>query len=305
MASPTRTGSRAASAPPGWSGCSGACGAFIEAAQWQQYRALKYQIETMRRQPALAGYVITEFTDCHWESNGLLDMRRNPRVFHDAFAAINAETVVVPSWDRVAYWSGEPIRVELAAAHGGGERVPDVMLRWRCGAGGGRSRALPPGARRARPAARHVLGARPGEPRRSTARAGAGAAGRVLATNHLELTVLPRRADGRPPRMSRSGRAGELADRIQALGYRLSAFAARGGCRDCPGAGRKPLCRDPRRRARRCFWPTSPWSCSRSSRIGRRPGWSGEAGRCGKAIGSRPSRGCGAMGRSRVSPAGR
>ena len=33
----------------------------------------------MRRRPGLAGYVITEFTDAHWEANGLLDMKRNPR----------------------------------------------------------------------------------------------------------------------------------------------------------------------------------------------------------------------------------
>ena len=85
-----------------------------------QYRALKYQIEKMRRQPAFAGYVITEFTDCHWESNGLLDMRRTPRVFHDAFGAINAETVVVPSWERVvtgrASRSGCGSRPRMAAA---------------------------------------------------------------------------------------------------------------------------------------------------------------------------------------------
>ena len=48
---------------------------FVIAAQWQQFRALKYEIEAMRRKPNLAGYVITELHDCHWESNGLLDMR--------------------------------------------------------------------------------------------------------------------------------------------------------------------------------------------------------------------------------------
>ena len=97
----------------------GSLGAFVEAAQWQQYRALKYQIETMRRQPALAGYVITEFTDCHWESNGLLDMRRNPRVFHDAFAAINAETVVVPQLGARRLLVG---RADPGRARGGARR---------------------------------------------------------------------------------------------------------------------------------------------------------------------------------------
>src|SRR5918993_5389688 len=67
---------------------------FVLACQWQQFRALKYQIEAMRRKPSLAGYVITELHDCHWESNGLLDMRRNPRVFHELFHIINADTVI-------------------------------------------------------------------------------------------------------------------------------------------------------------------------------------------------------------------
>jgi Glycosyl hydrolases family 2, sugar binding domain/Glycosyl hydrolases family 2/Glycosyl hydrolases family 2, TIM barrel domain len=197
----------------------GSLAAFIEAAQWHQYRALKYQIETMRQQPALAGYVITEFTDCQWESNGLLDMRRNPRVFHDAFAASNAETVVVPSWERVAYWSGEQVQVGLAAAHGGGQRLPEVMLRWRCGPAEGEAgpfdlehgvRDLPP-AMFAAPAVESSAVQRVELELR--------AARRVLATNHLELTILPRR--GAVPAMN-IWATDELSDRIQALGYRLA-----------------------------------------------------------------------------------
>jgi Glycosyl hydrolases family 2, sugar binding domain/Glycosyl hydrolases family 2 len=200
----------------------GSLGAFIEAAQWQQYRALKYQIETIRAQPALAGYVITEFTDCLWESNGLLDMRRNPRVFHDAFRAINAETVIVPSWDRVSYWADEPVRVELAAAHGGGERVSGVTLRWRLNAAAGQVgpvdlehgvRDLPPAIFSA-PAlqgpATHRLELELVKD------------DRALATNHLELTVLPRRA-APPARNFQVWASEEIANRIQALGYRLAA----------------------------------------------------------------------------------
>jgi hypothetical protein len=93
---------------------------FVEAAQWQQYRALKYEIEVMRRRPALAGYVITEFTDAHWECNGLLDMRRNVRVFHHDFAAINADLIIIPRWERLTYWDGEPLRVDLTVSNGAG-----------------------------------------------------------------------------------------------------------------------------------------------------------------------------------------
>jgi hypothetical protein len=199
----------------------GSLGAFVEAAQWQQYRALKYQIETMRRQPAFAGYVITEFTDCHWESNGLLDMHRNPRVFHDAFAAINAETVVVPGWERVAYWSGEPIRVGLAAAHGGGERLRDVMLRWRCGPAAGEAGPLhlEHGVRNLPPAMFEAPALE--SPAVQRLELELEAVGQVLATNHLELTILPRRGTS-PAKDVQVWAMGELRDRLQALGYRLA-----------------------------------------------------------------------------------
>src|SRR5918993_62825 len=101
---------------------------FVTGAQWQQFRALKYQIEAMRRKPQLAGYVITELHDCHWESNGLLDMRRNPRVFHELFRIINADTVIVPKWERVSYWSGETAQLQIAIAHGAGPVLDGCQL---------------------------------------------------------------------------------------------------------------------------------------------------------------------------------
>src|SRR5918998_2564970 len=101
---------------------------FVTAAQWQQFRALKYQIEAMRRKPQLAGYVITELHDCHWESNGLLDMKRNPRAFHDVFATINADTVIVPKWERVSYWAGETASLGVSVAHGAGPVLDGAQL---------------------------------------------------------------------------------------------------------------------------------------------------------------------------------
>ncbi|WP_445501011.1 glycoside hydrolase family 2 protein [Microvirga sp. G4-2] len=101
---------------------------FVIAAQWQQFRAFKYEIEAMRRKPNLAGYVITELHDCHWESNGLLDMRRNTRVFHELFHIFNTDTVIVPKWERASYWSGETVALELAVAHGAGAPLENCHL---------------------------------------------------------------------------------------------------------------------------------------------------------------------------------
>ena len=143
---------------------------FVEATQWQQFRALKYQIEAMRRRPQIAGYVITELTDCHWEANGLLDMRSNPRVFHNLFHSINADTVILPTLDRPAYWSGDAVRLSLCVAHGGPnplepaaldislDRADDVGNPLHRARRGGRSRhdfAETPGGRALLPAPSH------------------------------------------------------------------------------------------------------------------------------------------------------
>jgi hypothetical protein len=104
---------------------------FAAATQWQQYQALKYQIESMRRRCEIAGYVVTELTDVHWECNGLLDMQRNPRVFHHLFRTINADTVIIPDWERVTYRTGEEVCVGLIVSHAAGADCEGSRLSWR------------------------------------------------------------------------------------------------------------------------------------------------------------------------------
>ena len=77
------------------------------ASQRMQFTALKYQIEQMRRYPSIVGYIITEFTDVHWESNGLLDMCRNPKAYYDVIGQVNSPDAIVPTdWERIAGDSG-------------------------------------------------------------------------------------------------------------------------------------------------------------------------------------------------------
>lgn len=197
---------------------------FVEAAQWQQFRALKYQIEAMRRRPQLAGYVITEFTDCHWESNGLLDMKRNPRVFHDVFSTINADTVIVPRWGRLAYWAGEALDIEVAIAHGAGAPIEDARLH----VGFGEEEVVLP-VPRLEPGVVLALGAVPlPAPAQTTPRMRRldftlrTADGRLVAENHLDVAVHPAR--------SAEGLAGlrlwspdvDVAEHLAKLGYTIS-----------------------------------------------------------------------------------
>lgn len=102
---------------------------FIEAAQWQQFRALKYSIEFIRSKAAISGYVITELSDTHWESNGLLDMRRNPRVFHHQFASINSATILIAKWSRLSFWSNERATFEILVARGDDRNLSDLTLK--------------------------------------------------------------------------------------------------------------------------------------------------------------------------------
>lgn len=90
---------------------------FAIATQWHQYNAMKFEIEAMRRQPNIVGYVITEFTDTYWESNGLLDFNRCEKVYHSKMAAFNAPDVVIPYIHRFAYWDDETARITLYASH--------------------------------------------------------------------------------------------------------------------------------------------------------------------------------------------
>jgi hypothetical protein len=117
---------------------------FIQAVQGYQWMNLKYQIEVMRRHPTIMGYVITEFTDVHWESNGLLDMNRNPRTFSDRFHMVNADVVIVPIVDRYAGWGGASFYFNVQLSTGAVD-MPQSKLYWQAGALNGSITVAPTG----------------------------------------------------------------------------------------------------------------------------------------------------------------
>lgn len=88
-----------------------------EVSQEQQWLSLKYEIEEMRKHTSIVGYVITEFTDLHWESNGLLDMCRNRKVFHHRLAALQAQDLIIPDHKRTAFWGGERFTLPVLLSH--------------------------------------------------------------------------------------------------------------------------------------------------------------------------------------------
>jgi hypothetical protein len=87
------------------------------AAQELQYESLKFEIEDLRRHPSVAGYVITEFTDVHWECNGLLDHARNPKGHYQRLKEINGPDAVVLIPTERRYRSGQRATVEIHVSH--------------------------------------------------------------------------------------------------------------------------------------------------------------------------------------------
>jgi hypothetical protein len=127
----------------------------------------------------------------------------------------------VPVWQRVTYWSGEPVRVRLVVAHGRGEPLREVMLRWRCGSAAGEAgpfelehgvRELPPVSFPAPPLETPALARLELE---------LASAGQAVATNHLELIILPRRVATRAASIQLWAE-GDLAARVKGLGYRIA-----------------------------------------------------------------------------------
>src|SRR5271168_57495 len=103
---------------------------FVDAAQEFQYRALKYQIETLRWSRPVSGYVITELNDVQWEANGLMDVRNNPRRFAERLANLQQPWLVIARSARTAISEGESLDVAVRLA-GAGEIPEGARLAWR------------------------------------------------------------------------------------------------------------------------------------------------------------------------------
>jgi hypothetical protein len=199
------------------------------ASQNMEFVALKWELEEMRRHAALQGYVITEFTDLHWECNGLLDMARNPKTFYKAIADVNADDVVLPKAARVAYWEGERVEVAIDVSQYSSADLTNSRVEWSVVTA--RSALSAPSSR----------GAIPVSPRLAdVVRAGVvsfdvpkvsksgkyklhlnliNSAGKTAARNHLDLYFFPR-ASAKPSTQAKIY-APAFGDGLRALGYNL------------------------------------------------------------------------------------
>lgn len=100
-----------------------------KACQYRMMTALKPIIEEMRKRSDLAGYVVTEFTDIEWESNGWLDYFRRPKAGFDQFAWFNHPLVVGIELNKHNFWVREEVEGRFWLSNHTPETY-EATLRW-------------------------------------------------------------------------------------------------------------------------------------------------------------------------------
>ena len=105
--------------------------ALTQATEWRQYQALKYEIESLRSHPEMQGYIITEFTDLNWESNGLLDMWRHPKAYAEALSKLQQDDLLLARAEKRNLETGEKAQVDVYVSHYSSDPLVGAQVTWR------------------------------------------------------------------------------------------------------------------------------------------------------------------------------
>jgi Glycosyl hydrolases family 2, sugar binding domain/Glycosyl hydrolases family 2 len=183
---------------------------FVSAAQELQYRGLKRQIEALRWERNISGYVITELNDVQWESNGLMDVQNHPRAFAERLANLQQPWLIIAQTPRTAVRTGERFEVSVRLA-GAADLPKDARLKWCFASQSGEAAlglelailALSAGTSKTIALVPLELEARDGK-------------GRVLSRNTLELCVVPPLAGAAPSLFPIDGGASNM---LAAIGW--------------------------------------------------------------------------------------
>lgn len=108
----------------------GRYGELADATQRHEGEALVRQIDALRKWPQIAGYVITEFTDVHWESNGLLDFWRKPKTFAARLAQVQQDDAVIPLVASHNTYAAKTVHVPVYFSHYSQTLLDGAKLDW-------------------------------------------------------------------------------------------------------------------------------------------------------------------------------
>lgn len=96
----------------------------------RMFTSVKAVISEMRLTLRRLGYVVTEFTDLEWETNGWLDFFRQLKPGFENAADFNGPLALFAALPKRAWWSGEECRFDLVVANDGARPFTGT-LRWR------------------------------------------------------------------------------------------------------------------------------------------------------------------------------
>jgi hypothetical protein len=91
--------------------------ALARATESHEYLALKYEIEQMRQQSSIRGYVVTELTDANWEANGLMSMWRQPKTFAAELGLLQQDDLVMANFATHNFTAGAAVELPLTVSH--------------------------------------------------------------------------------------------------------------------------------------------------------------------------------------------
>lgn len=194
------------------------------ATEQHEFQSLKYEIENLRSHPEIQGYVITEFTDINWESNGLMNMWRRPKVFDDAIGKLQQDDLVMARLDKRNYFSGENVTAEIDVSQYGDSLAGDTV-HWQL-EGTDESGTAPlepmPAGSEAKVGTITFTAPAVAAPSARTLEVEVQAQGRPVAQNSVELYFYPAKPPDLPPAVAfhdPSGRLRRLADAMRSRNY--------------------------------------------------------------------------------------
>lgn len=199
--------------------------ALAQATQESQFRALKYEIESLRARGEIQGYVLTEFTDVDWEANGLLDMWRQPKIFGENFARLSQDDLVALRVEKRNFAPGENVTVEVYFSHYSDASLSGAQVEWTLEGTSLKGSFAPPAVSQASSAlAGKIEFPAPALPapaeKRLTVSLKAGA--KVISDNSLSFYFYPPQPLDLPPPVSfhdPSGRLRRLVNEMRERGY--------------------------------------------------------------------------------------
>ncbi|MBZ5513917.1 MAG: hypothetical protein LAN62_03560 [Acidobacteriia bacterium] len=199
--------------------------ALAEATQWSQWRALKYEIDALRSQPELQGYVITEFTDVNWEANGLLDIWRHPKAYAADLRKLQQDDLLVLRMEKRNLMVGERAEADVFFSHYSAQQIPEARLDWEiAGTELKTSRLVPASVPGATTRVGPVVFVAPEvkAPTRMALKARLSTGDKVISETTLDFYCYPPKSPELPPPVSfhdPAGRLRRLVNEMRALNY--------------------------------------------------------------------------------------